>query len=80
MCSIHFLKEVNVLFLTKFFNSVYACVKLFHGTKNPRGSQVMIRVYEDLNLGIFFWDFGTFLWDFGTFFEISGLFWDFGTF
>ena len=44
--------------------SVYRC---------PRGSQLMIRVFEDLNLGIYLGILG-FFWDFGTFFEILGLF------
>ena len=35
-----------------------------------RGTQLMIRSYEDLNLGIYFRDFGTFFWT-------LGLFWDF---
>ena len=53
----------------------------------------MIRVYEDLNLWIYFgtlfWILGFFsdflvffcigFWDFVTFFGILGLFWDFGT-
>jgi len=38
--------------------------------QGPRGSQLMIRVYEDLNLGIYFGDFGNFL-------EFWDLFWDF---
>ena len=53
---------------------------------DPRDLQLMIRVYEDLNLGFFFRflgffciGFGTF-WDFGTFLGILGLFfWHYGT-
>ena len=43
----------------------------------PRGSQLMIRVYEDLNHGIYF---GTFFWDFGTFFLIWGIIFGFLSF
>ena len=38
--------------------------------QGPRGSQLMNRVYEDLNLGIYSGYFGTFL-------EFWDLFWDF---
>ena len=56
---------------------------------NPRGSQLMIRVYEDLNLGIYF---GTFLgiffqifwfflyWILGLFWGFCDFLWDIGTF
>ena len=62
--------------------------------RSTRGSQLMIRVYGDLNLGILglFWDFFSdflfffcigfwdFFGDFVTFFGILELFSDFGTF
>ena len=47
---------------------------------DPRDLQLMIRVYEDLNLGFFFQIFGFFLYRIWDFLGLRDFFGDFGTF